>query len=143
MAIFAGHQPASFQRPGPQHHDRSGKIHQESSCQCTHHLIKIIAAICCIELPRNGWPGIIEKISQNINNSDPTVKEVSILTIGFICEQIKEFNCSLEEGQQETILTGILMAVKDSHPDIVETAFKALRDGMPAMSDVMKNIKAR
>ena len=40
-------------------------------------------------------------------------------------------------------MTGILMAVKDSHPDIVETAFKALRDGMPAMSDVMKNIKAR
>ena len=91
----------------------------------------------------NGWPGIVEKISQNISNNDPIVKEVSILTIGFICEQIKEFDCSLEEGQQETILTGILMAVKDAHPEIVETAFKALRDGMPAMSDVMKNIKVR
>jgi len=29
------------------------------------------------------------------------------------------------------------MALKDPHPDIVETAFKALRDGMPAMTAIM------
>lgn len=30
----------------------------------------IVAAICCIEIPRNQWDGIIEKISSNINNND-------------------------------------------------------------------------
>lgn len=71
------------------------------------------------------------------------VKEVSTLTIGFICEQLKEFDFYFEEPLQETILTGILMGTKDSHPEIAETAFKALRDGLPAMSGIMKNPQYR
>jgi hypothetical protein len=31
------------------------------------------------------------------------------------------------------------MGVRDSHPSIAETAFKALRDGIPAVASVMKN----
>jgi hypothetical protein len=68
---------------------------------------------------------------------------VSILTIGFICEQLKAFNFSFEEKQQETILTGILVALRDSHPDIVEIAFKALRDGLPAMNGIIKSQECR
>lgn len=50
-----------------------------------------------------------------MSNEDLIVKEVSILTIGFICEQLKEFNFEFDEALQETILTGILVGVKDSH----------------------------
>lgn len=34
----------------------------------------IVAAICCIEIPRNEWDGIVEKISSNINNDDLLIK---------------------------------------------------------------------
>lgn len=81
----------------------------------------------------------MEKITQNITSDDLTVKEVSILTVGFICEQLKEFEFYFEQHLQDTILTGILMGVKDSHPEIAETAFKALRDGLSAMSSSMKS----
>lgn len=36
-------------------------------------------------------------------------------------------------------MTGILVATKDPHPEIMETAFKALRDGMPAMNSLLSN----
>ena len=87
--------------------------------------------------------GIAEKITSNMSNEDLVVKEVSILTIGFICEQLKEFNFEFDEPLQETILTGILVGVKDSHPEIAETAFKALRDGMGSVSSIMKNVQYR
>lgn len=51
-----------------------------------------------------------------MNNEDLVVKEVSILTIGFICEQLREFNFTFDDQMQETILTGILLGVKDTHP---------------------------
>lgn len=34
----------------------------------------IVAAICCIEIPRNEWDGIVEKISSNISNDDLLIK---------------------------------------------------------------------
>lgn len=73
----------------------------------------IVAAICCIEIPRNEWEGIVEKISSNINNEDPLIKEVSILTLGFICERLKEKKSFvLNEHLQEMVLTGILLGLK-------------------------------
>lgn len=35
------------------------------------------------------------------------------------------------------------MGIKDSHPEIAETAFKALRDGLPSMTGIMKNSQYR
>jgi importin subunit beta-1 len=62
--------------------------------------MQIVAAICCIEIPRKEWPGIAEKITANMSNEDLVVKEVSILTIGFICEQLREFNFTFEDQIQ-------------------------------------------
>lgn len=35
------------------------------------------------------------------------------------------------------------MGIKDSHLEIAETAFKALRDGLSAMTGIMKNSQYR
>ena len=53
-----------------------------------------------------------------MKHEDQVVKEVSILTIGFICEQLKELNFTFDEPLQETILTGILLGIRDPNPDI-------------------------
>lgn len=47
-----------------------------------------------------------------MNNQDAVVKEVSILTIGFICEQLKEFGFTFDERTQELILSGIVLGLK-------------------------------
>lgn len=70
---------------GDKHHDRQREDHPESSCQRTPCTTQIVAAICCIEIPQRKWEGIAEKITSNMNNENLVVKEVSILTIGFIC----------------------------------------------------------
>jgi hypothetical protein len=31
-------------------------------------MTQIVAAICCIEIPRKEWPGIAEKITANMSN---------------------------------------------------------------------------
>lgn len=104
----------------------------------------IVAAICCIEIPRNEWDGIVEKISSNINNEDLLIKEVSILTLGFICERLKDkksfvFNAHL----QELVLTGILLGLKSTEKHIIETSLKALRDGLASMPDILNNPQYR
>ena len=105
--------------------------------------MQIVAAICCIEIPQRKWDGIAEKITSNMSNEKLVVKEVGILTIGFICEQLKDFDFEFDEPLQETILTGILVGVKDSHSEISETAFKALRDGISSVTSIMKNVQYR
>jgi hypothetical protein len=56
---------------------------------------------------------------------------------------LKELNFEFEEPEQEIILTGILVGVKDPNDEIAETAFKALRDGISSISALMKNAQYR
>lgn len=60
-----------------------------------------------------------------------------------MCEQIKDYNFVLEDSHQEAILVSILTGVRDTNLEIVETAFKALRDGLPAMNKIMQNPQFR
>ena len=45
--------------------------------------------------------------------------------------------------QQELILSGILLGVKDKNSDITETAFRALREGIPSILELLKNNQYR
>lgn len=65
------------------------------------------------------------------------------MTVGFICEQLKTLEFYFEQTLQDTILTGILMGVKDSSSEIAETAFSALLNGLSAMGLSMKSQSVR
>ena len=72
------------------------------------------------------------------------IKEVSILTLGFICERLKtkkSFVFSL--NLQELILSGILLGLKESQKSLIETALKGLLDGVSSMSDILNNPQYR
>ena len=74
-----------------------------------------MSAICYIELPRNEWDGIVEKICVNINHDNQIVKEASILTLGFICSRIKEkSDFEFTPQVQESIITGIVIGIQQS-----------------------------
>lgn len=67
------------------------------------------------------------------------MKEVSFLTLEFICEGLSEDSCQLNINVQEQILAAILHGILDNPISIVETAFKALRDGMKFFSELFAN----
>jgi hypothetical protein len=67
------------------------------------------------------------------------IKEVSILTLGFICEKLKEKKSFIfSHDLQRTILTGILLGLKETQKEIIDTSLLALRDGVSSMSDLLK-----
>lgn len=47
-----------------------------------------IAAICSFDLPMNKWPTIIPILINNSQNQNPDVKKASLMTLGFICEEL-------------------------------------------------------
>jgi importin subunit beta-1 len=48
----------------------------------------VIAAICGIEIPRGLWPEIIPMLCVNAEHNDYHVKLASLMTLGYICEEI-------------------------------------------------------
>lgn len=103
-----------------------------------------MSAICFIELPRNEWEGIVEKICSNITNSNPIIREVSIITLGFICERVKDVNSfCFPVSTQEAILTGIVVGLKETDEALVNVALKALRDSIGSLSELLDNSVSR
>lgn len=52
-----------------------------------------VASIACIDIPRNEWPEVIEKLAENVTDSNSTelLKESSLLALGYICQDIVSF----------------------------------------------------
>jgi importin subunit beta-1 len=48
-----------------------------------------ISAIAGLEIPRGEWLELIGTLSECTQNSDLIVRESSLLTLGFICEEIE------------------------------------------------------
>jgi importin subunit beta-1 len=48
----------------------------------------VIAAICSIEIPRKEWTEIVPMLSENSKHTDYNVKLASLMTLGYVCEEI-------------------------------------------------------
>lgn len=57
----------------------------------------VIAAICAIELPRKQWPNIIQILVNQTNNNEEEIKKAAVMTLGFICENLKEQSGVLDD----------------------------------------------
>ena len=55
-----------------------------------------IASICSIELPRKDWPNIIQILVNQTNNQDQEIIKAAVMTLGYICENLKDKNDSLD-----------------------------------------------
>lgn len=65
-------------------------IRPSSAAQC-------VAYIACAELPHNLWPELIPLLTQNVTNINSTelVKEATLESIGYICQDIVSVFCFL------------------------------------------------
>jgi importin subunit beta-1 len=57
----------------------------------------ILAVIASIELPRNEWSQIVDTLADNCTNQDNSIKNASITTMGYICEQIKKLGKTIND----------------------------------------------
>jgi len=90
-------------------------------------------------MPKKQWEELIPNLAQNTNNPSLEIRKAAILTLGDICEKLKnEKVYRLEINQIETILMGICFGLNkdECNPEIKQIALKALRDGMNFMESV-------
>ena len=72
----------------------------------------VIASISGIELPRKEWGNIIQILVNQTTNNEEEIKKAAIMTLGFICENLKDKAGSLEDEMVKQIMTGILLSMR-------------------------------
>lgn len=71
------------------------------------------------------------------NNENEEIKKISLMTLGFICEQFKQNSIILSEGQCSSILAVFIQCSKDPSLPIRMSALTALRDSFGFIGTVM------
>ncbi|KJH53219.1 HEAT repeat protein [Dictyocaulus viviparus] len=74
-----------------------------------------VAAIACAELPSGLWPDVIDALRSSVTNpsSSASLKESSLETLGYICQDI---DASVLEQQSNSILTAIVHGMRKEEP---------------------------
>jgi len=74
-----------------------------------------VGYIACAELPRMLWPDCINRLMMNVTDVNATemLKEASLETIGYICQDI---NPDILESQSNQILTAIVNGMRKEEP---------------------------
>ena len=88
-----------------------------------------IAAICVIELPSGMWNDILDLLQANANSDDLNVRLASVLTLGFICEDIDPKY--LSEDQLNLILPAVLSNIIPGQIQLTQIAMKAFGRAAP------------
>ena len=94
-----------------------------------------VAAIATLDIPKNEWPDILNVLVTNAGNTNPAYKQASIITLGYICEELDP--TSLAKAQSDQILTAIAGNLSS---DLVEVEIKL--DAIKALSYALKFAKA-
>jgi importin subunit beta-1 len=95
----------------------------------------VIAEICKIEIPLKEWQDIIPILAKNTSHQDVEIKKAAILTLGYICENLKSNPGALEADKIDNILTSICLglAPEETNLAIKQLAVKALNDSLVFM----------
>jgi len=85
-----------------------------------------VSTIAVLDIPLNAWPEILSILVTNAGNSNPSYKQASIITLGYICEELDRTH--LAKQQSDQILTAIAdnLSADMLDPEIKVDALKAL-----------------
>ena len=78
-----------------------------------------LACISVYEFQQKEWLDLIPIFANNLSHQDLNIKKAAIMTLGFMCEQLKEKNLNglLENDKTEDILKGILLGMSKQETD--------------------------
>ncbi|KAJ0961102.1 hypothetical protein J5N97_000917 [Dioscorea zingiberensis] len=91
---------------------------------------QVIAKIAGIELPLNLWPELISSLLSNINQPKPHVKQATLETLGYICEEVSPE--VVDQDQVNQILTAVVqgMNASEGNTDVRLAATRALYNAL-------------
>lgn len=90
-----------------------------SACSC-------VSTVACLELPRKEWPDIITNLCNNSYNEEVKIKQSSLKTLGYICEELD--NSDLDKDQTDAVITALLEALvaNSENEEIMAIAIQAV-----------------
>lgn len=90
-----------------------------SACSC-------VSTVACLELPRNEWADIIANLCNNSYNDEVKIKESSLKTLGYICEELD--SSDLNREQTDLIITALVEALvaNTENENIMHIAIEAV-----------------
>jgi importin subunit beta-1 len=90
-----------------------------SACSC-------VATVACLELPQNLWPDIITNLCSNAAHDQLHIKESSLKTLGYICEEL-ESNI-LNEDNTNLVISALVEALESSkdNEELMKIAVEAV-----------------
>ncbi|CAA6672973.1 unnamed protein product [Spirodela intermedia] len=91
---------------------------------------QVIAKIASIELPHNQWPELISSLLTNIHQFQPHVKQATLDTLGFLCEEVAAD--VVDQDQVNKILTAVVqgMTAGEGAAEVRLAATRALHNAL-------------
>ena len=71
-----------------------------------------IAQIASIEIPRGEWLEIINTLAENTQNEVFEFRRSSIITLGFVCQELKNMKSNIDHETGKQILGSLLMGLE-------------------------------
>lgn len=81
-----------------------------------------ISAVALLEIPQNRWLDVIDKLCNNITHELDYIRQASLLTLGYICEELSREN--LKKEQADYVISAFLQSLKvnyKNNEDIIRT----------------------
>lgn len=102
---------------------------------------QVITAIAVIELPRNEWPELMQTLVQNVGTGSDALKQSSLATLGFICEERDGEMRTALAAHSNAILTAVVQGARRDEPnaDVRYAALQALADATDFIGNNMGN----
>ncbi|KAH8699047.1 importin beta-1 subunit [Talaromyces proteolyticus] len=106
-----------------------------------HSAAQVITAIASIELPRNEWPELMQTLVQNVGSGTDALKQSSLATLGFICEEKDADMRTALSLHSNAILTAVVQGARrdEANPDVRNAALQALADATDFIGSNMGN----
>ncbi|KAJ3674289.1 hypothetical protein LUZ60_004905 [Juncus effusus] len=91
---------------------------------------QVIAKLAGIELPHNQWPELIVSLLSNIHQVEPHVKQATLETLGYICEEVPAQ--VVDQDQVNRILTAVVQGMNSTEQssDVRLAATRALYNAL-------------
>ncbi|XP_047321231.1 importin subunit beta-1-like isoform X2 [Impatiens glandulifera] len=80
---------------------------------------QVIAKVAGIELPKKMWPELIESLLSNIHQLPAHVKQATLETLGYLCEEVSS---GVEQDNVNKILTSVIQGMNASEVNDVRLA---------------------
>jgi importin subunit beta-1 len=102
---------------------------------------QVITVIAQIELPRNEWPDLMPTLVQNVGSGSDHLKQSSLATLGFICEEKDHDLRPALAAHSNAILTAVVQGARrdEPNPDVRNAALQALADATDFIGSNMGN----